>query len=110
MGCSASRRRGSSLHLPFLFFLFSPSTNLLSIWDLFQADSAADVIRCDRDNTVSSLTTKLVRICRAGGHDGGFPVVEKEAGGLRLRGIIAVNELEHALCTYLDPSSSPNSS
>lgn len=63
-----------------------------------QADTNADIIRADRANTVTSLTSKLIRICRAGGHDGGFPVVEKEAGGLRLRGVIAVNEMEHALC------------
>ncbi|KAL7415855.1 chloride channel [Mrakia frigida] len=88
--------------LPFLDSKETHRWGALQVVDA--ADSAADVIRCDRDNTVSSLTTKLVRICRAGGHDGGFPVVEKEAGGLRLRGIIAVNELEHAL---FDLSSSP---
>ena len=73
-----------------------------------QADSTADVIRCDRESTVGSLTAKLVRICRAGGHDGGFPVVEKEAGGLRLRGIIAVNELQHALGTSIASLSDPS--
>lgn len=57
----------------------------------------ADIIRSDKPNTVASLTDKVIQIVSAGGHDASFPVVTREGEALRLQGVIAVNELEHAL-------------
>jgi hypothetical protein len=62
-----------------------------------QLDAQAPIIRSDRDNSVASLTTLAANFNAAVGPDGGFPVLERSAGGLRLRGVLALNELEHVL-------------
>lgn len=62
-----------------------------------QNDAHAPVLRCDRDNTVAALTSLAVGFNTTVGPDGGFPILEQAAGGLRLKGILALNELEHVL-------------
>jgi hypothetical protein len=62
-----------------------------------QLDVQAPIIRSDRENSVASLTTLAANFNAAVGPDGGFPVLERSAGGLRLRGVLALNELEHVL-------------
>ncbi|KAF8322035.1 hypothetical protein DL93DRAFT_2071769 [Clavulina sp. PMI_390] len=57
-------------------------------------DSRVDVIRADRDSTVSMLRRKLEH---AKEEDGGFPVVIKEDGLYKPIGYIGNNELDHAL-------------
>ena len=56
-----------------------------------------DTIRADRTNTVKSLRDQLQEAVSAGYGDGGFPILRKEPGGLKMIGYIGVNELEHAL-------------
>jgi hypothetical protein len=65
----------------------------------------AETIRADKRNTVSDLTEKVLHAISAGGHDASFPVVVKDAGGLRLQGVISVNELEHCLGVPVSPNS-----
>ena len=64
---------------------------------LQQLDAQAPVLRCDRKNSVAALTALAANFNAAVGPDGGFPVLERAAGGLRLRGVLALNELEHVL-------------
>ena len=63
----------------------------------FQVARDADIIRTDRTNTVRSLRDQLQDAVSAGYGDGGFPILRKEHGGLKMIGYIGVNELEHAL-------------
>lgn len=60
-------------------------------------DRNVGLICLDERNTVKELRDKLQSSLRSGYADSGFPIVRREAGGLRVVGYIGVNELEHAL-------------
>lgn len=71
------------------------------------ADRNVDVINIDDENTVATLRTQLSRVFSLGSLDGGFPIVTRVdmshagAGGLKMIGYIAHNELEHALSAWI---------
>lgn len=76
-----------------------------SRWGLLQVSDVNNpqvaVIRCDKVNSVRDLTQLAVKFNTEVGPDGGFPVLEKVVGGLRLRGVLALNDLEHLLGSSL---------
>lgn len=70
-------------------------------------DMDAPTISLDKDNTVESLCIQLAKLYDEGS-GGGFPIVAKEDGGLRMYGYIAAKELEHGLASAaMQPSSTP---
>lgn len=68
-------------------------------------DSEALVITLSDDNTTRSLLEKLATLYDKGG--GGFPIVAKEEGGLRMHGYISSKELEHGLSNSFGSPSTP---
>ncbi|TDL24300.1 hypothetical protein BD410DRAFT_116394 [Rickenella mellea] len=78
-------------------------------------DRDVDIIRVDEENTIKSLRMKLQNFVSAYYADSGFPIVRREAGGMKMIGYIGLNELEHALSIvtlgddapcYFNPASS----
>ncbi|KIP06962.1 hypothetical protein PHLGIDRAFT_71807 [Phlebiopsis gigantea 11061_1 CR5-6] len=65
-------------------------------------DRDAHVVRIEDRDTVKTLRDKLQALLDAGRHDGGFPIVRADDGGLRMVGYIGANELEHALSIVAD--------
>lgn len=74
------------------------------------AERDVPTLRVDKPHTVRSLTGRLLELSRLGLADTGFPLLAKEPisedgrvfGVNRVMGFLGMNELEHALCEYMN--------
>jgi chloride channel 3/4/5 len=71
----------------------------LSANTILQVDTDLPYILVDQKHTVASLQAKLADMIKSGHRDGCFPCLKSQDGstGLGLVGVLAVNELHHAL-------------
>lgn len=84
--------------LPYLDYKHEYTWGNLQLSDVVVKEGIT--IRADEDNTVQSLSEKLLALVASGAHDSGFPILRKDGNdalGTRLVGYIGVGELEHGL-------------